>query len=111
MARYRPRVINTNNCSNIFRPTHAAPYEHMFFHSNKRAARALAVGIDIAIDFATLGEYRVIDDAIVIPPAEDAGPSQLWATGIEWSTPERTRATCSLPRARNRDRVMSRVRC
>jgi hypothetical protein len=75
-----------------------------------KTARAIAAGIDIAIDFATLGEYRVVSDAPAKQLAEDAGADGLWATGIEWTTPDRSRATCSLPRARNRDWAMTRVR-
>jgi hypothetical protein len=82
----------------------------MFFTTDNRAGRTVAAGIDIAIDFATLGEYRVVTDAAFSTPVEDAKADDLWATGIEWSAPDRTRATCSLPRARNRDWARSRVR-
>lgn len=81
----------------------------MFFNTETKAGR-VAAGIDIVIDFATLGEYRIVTGANVRPPAEDAKADDLWATGIEWSAPDRTRATCSLPRARNRDWARSRVR-
>lgn len=95
----------------------------MFLTTHTRAGRALAAGIDIAIDFATLGEYRVITTTTaegtsrsvdqrgpVARRAEDGATDHIWATGIEWSSPERTRATCSLPRARNRESARSRVR-
>ncbi|MBI4898847.1 MAG: hypothetical protein HY827_10840 [Actinobacteria bacterium] len=80
------------------------------FLTRGKTGRAIAAGIDIAIDFATLGEYRVVLDAPVTRFAEDAGTESLWATGIEWTTPDRSRATCSLPRARNRDWAKTRIR-
>lgn len=90
----------------------------MFFTSEKntRAGRAIAAGLDIAIDFATLGEYRVVTDTA--PAADSHTPAspqavqdgELWANGIEWSaSPARTRAACSLPRARNRAWARSRI--
>ena len=83
----------------------------MFLSPKKRTGRAIAAGLDIAIDFATLGEYRVITDAA--PAADSHAPAssdELWATEIEWSTaPARTRAACSLPRARNRAWARSRI--
>lgn len=81
----------------------------MFFATDNRAGRAFAAGIDIAIDFATLGEFRVVTDANVDSLADDADPVRDWAAGIEWSAPERTRAACSLPRARNREWARSLV--
>lgn len=81
----------------------------MFFSTDNIAGRAIAAGIDIAIDFATLGEYRVVTDANVSTLAGDAASGHDWAAGIEWSAPERTRAACSLPRARNREWARSRV--
>lgn len=90
----------------------------MFFTSNITAStgRAIAAGLDLAIDFATLGEYRVITDEVsAADPAQPAAPrairrDDLWATEIEWSTaPARTRAACSLPRARNRAWARSRI--
>lgn len=80
------------------------------FLVRSKTGRAIAAGIDIAIDFATLGEYRVVFDAAATQFAEDAGTDGLWATGIEWTTPDRSRAACSLPRARNRDWAKTRVR-
>ncbi|MFY9487295.1 MAG: hypothetical protein WAP35_01170 [Solirubrobacterales bacterium] len=96
----------------------------MFFHTQNKTARAVAAGIDIAIDFATLGEYRVISDEAVTGATVTSAAGQAsteavsqatvsdgdWAFGIEWSSPERTRATCSLPRARNREWASSRIR-
>lgn len=68
----------------------------------------MASGIDIAIDFATLGEYRVVIGAGVASLADDAASGRDWAAGIEWSAPERIRADCSLPRAHNRESARSR---
>lgn len=88
----------------------SAQYERMFFNTDNRGARTVASGIDIAIEFATLGEYRVVTDMTVRPPAGELEFDDLWATGIEWSSAERERATCSLPRARNREWARSRIR-
>ncbi|MFY9265289.1 MAG: hypothetical protein WAO61_07680 [Solirubrobacterales bacterium] len=82
----------------------------MFFTTDNRAARTFAAGLDIAIDFATLGEYRVITGASNPTSTQAGRSSDDWATGIEWSAPERTRAACSLPRARNRAWARSRIR-
>lgn len=81
----------------------------MFFAPDNRVGRAIAAAIDTTIDFATLGEYRVVTDAGVSTLADDAASGRDWAAGIEWSAPERTRAACSLPRARNREWARSRV--
>ncbi len=80
------------------------------FFMRRKAGRAIVAGIDLAIDFATLGEYRVVLDAPTTDTADDAVADGIWATGIEWTTPDRSRATCSLPRARNRDRAKTRIR-
>lgn len=71
--------------------------------------RAIATGVDIVIDFATLGEYRVVtgEGASSLACADTC--DRDWAVGIEWSVPERTRAVCSLPRARDRELARSRV--
>lgn len=103
----------------------------MFFNIENRAVRLAATGIDMVIDFATLGEYRVVldhgavlgsaidgsavdgsslDRGALGRPAEDAVRPELWADGIEWSTPDRTRVNCSMPRARDRDRARARIR-
>lgn len=55
--------------------------------------------LDLAIDFATLGEYRLVTDA----PRRPVARQDFWAKDIEWRQPARTRElTCSLPRARDR---------
>ncbi len=55
--------------------------------------------LDIAIDFATLGEYRLVTDL----PRRPVRSADLWARDIEWTQPARTReVTCSLPRAHDR---------
>lgn len=77
--------------------------------SDNWAGRAIVAGVDLAIDFATLGEYRVVTDANVSTLVDDAASGREWAAGIEWSAPECTRAACSLPRARNREWARSRV--
>lgn len=80
-----------------------------------RASLAIASGFDIAIDFATLGEYRLVTDHVgrehaVASDAAAARAPDSWAAGIEWSSaPERSRAACSLPRARNRAWARSRI--
>lgn len=63
--------------------------------------------LDLVIDFATLGEYRVVTDA----PRRPVRSEDLWARGIEWSAPPRTREIeCRLPRARDRKLARERVR-
>lgn len=77
----------------------------MFFLPENKTAHAIAAGIDLAVDFATLGEYRLVTDRAAPRPK----PRSLWADDVEWSASPRTReATCSLPRAR--DRVFARAR-
>lgn len=63
--------------------------------------------LDLVIDFATLGEYRVVTDA----PRKKVHARDVWATDIEWSSRPRTREIeCSLPRARDRALARERVR-
>jgi len=70
----------------------------MFLTDKNKTVRAIAGGVDFAVDFATLGEYRVLVDAAA-PAARD----DLWARDLEWAAPERSRDfTCTLPRARDR---------
>ena len=76
----------------FFRPTGFAIYEHMFLSLEKRTGRAIAAGLDIAIDFATLGEYRVITDAA--PAADSHAPPHLMSCGPPRSSGRRR------PRAR-----------
>ena len=64
-------------------------------------------GVDRVVDFATLGEYRVVTDA----PARTVAERDVWATDIEWSGTPRSRGVeCSLPRARDRKLARERVR-
>jgi hypothetical protein len=65
--------------------------------------------LDLVIDFATLGEYRVVTDA----PVRTVRDRDVWATDIEWTQRSRQRDTptsCSLPRARERNWAPTRVR-
>lgn len=63
--------------------------------------------LDLVIDFATLGEYRVVTDA----PRRTVRSRDVWATDIEWSSRPRAREIeCSLPRARDRAFARERVR-
>jgi hypothetical protein len=64
-------------------------------------------GLDLAIDFATLGEYRVVTRA----PRRKIRARDVWATGIEWSQrPRQREVECKLPRARDRALARERVR-
>jgi hypothetical protein len=73
-----------------------------------RVNRAFASSVDVVVDFATLGEYRVITESA--PRRVDA--VDIWATDVEWSPAERTRTSsaCSLPRARDRKLARAAVR-
>jgi len=63
--------------------------------------------LDLAIDFATLGEYRVVTDV----PRRTVKARDVWATDIEWSSrPRQREIECSLPRARDRALARERVR-
>lgn len=63
--------------------------------------------LDLVIDFATLGEYRVVTDAPRRPVAE----RDLWAKDIDWSQPARSNEIkCTLPRAHDRKLARQRVR-
>ena len=56
-------------------------------------------GLDLVVDFATLGEYRVVTDS----PRRSVAKQDIWADEIEWTTgPRRRETSCSLPRARDR---------
>lgn len=71
--------------------------------TNNRALK----GLDLVIDFATLGEYRVVTDR----PRRAVAEADLWATDIDWTQPERRREMpCRLPRIRERATSMQRVR-
>jgi len=63
--------------------------------------------LDLVVDFATLGEYRVVTDA----PRKAVRSRDVWATDIEWtSRPRQREVECSLPRARDRALARERVR-
>lgn len=63
--------------------------------------------LDLVIDFATLGEYRVVTDT----PRRSVAEQDIWAKDIDWSQAPRTREiNCSLPRARDRKLARERVR-
>ncbi len=63
--------------------------------------------LDLVIDFATLGEYRVVTDL----PRRPVDQRDIWARDIEWSQGVRSREIeCSLPRARDRKFARERVR-
>ncbi|MBI2691894.1 MAG: hypothetical protein HYX29_08135 [Solirubrobacterales bacterium] len=63
--------------------------------------------LDLVVDFATLGEYRVITDF----PRRKVRSRDIWATDIEWSSrPRQREIECSLPRARDRALARERVR-
>ncbi|MFT4048364.1 MAG: hypothetical protein QM648_00840 [Solirubrobacterales bacterium] len=67
----------------------------------------LIKGLDLVIDFATLGEYRVVTDA----PRRPVAQQDIWARDIDWSQGPRGREIkCSLPRARDRKLARERVR-
>lgn len=72
-------------------------------------ANPVLLGIDRIVDFATLGEYRVVTGTA--PKKVDQ--RDIWAIDIEWdsavSGSARVRPTCSLPRARDRRLARERV--
>ena len=74
------------------------------------ATTPLLKGLDLVVDFATLGEYRVVTE-VERRPVKDG---DVWADDIEWSAPARSRSgsetQCSLPRARERRFARERVR-
>ncbi len=62
--------------------------------------------LDLVIDFATLGEYRVVTDI----PRRPVAMRDIWARDIEWTQGPRSREIeCSLPRARDRKFARERV--
>ncbi|MGH2906894.1 MAG: hypothetical protein ACRDKI_09040 [Solirubrobacterales bacterium] len=72
----------------------------------KPTTKTFYESLDMIIDFATLGEYRVITQSVPRTVAAD----DVWATDIEWSTPsERSRDECRLPRARDRKLARERI--
>jgi hypothetical protein len=101
----------------FFRPTLRTKYEHMFFRTHEKAAamksasdNIFVLGIDRVVDFATLGEYRVVTGSV----EREVESRDIWATDIEWSSASirsgREASTCSLPRARDRKLARDRVR-
>lgn len=66
------------------------------------AANPVLLGIDRIVDFATLGEYRVVTGSA----PKSVEDNDIWAQDLEWdshvSTAARVRPSCSLPRARDR---------
>lgn len=78
-------------------------------------ANYFLLGLDRLVDFATLGEYRVVfgDDTDRVGASADrksVSPDEIWATDIEWSSTARSRGECSLPRARDRKLARQSVR-
>lgn len=81
---------------------------------NKRPEAAskinpMLLGIDRIVDFATLGEYRVVTGAA----PKQVQDSDIWEVDIEWdanvTSAARLRPSCSLPRARDRRLARERV--
>lgn len=76
--------------------------------------------LDLVVDFATLGEYRVVTDAprngdvskrSVRASKRSVRARDIWATDIDWSSrPRQREIECSLPRARDRALARERVR-
>lgn len=74
---------------------------------NVKVNNKIVRGVDFVIDFATLGEYRVVTDN----PRRPVDERNLWARDVEWTSPRRTRALeCSLPRVHNRGAQRLRAR-
>lgn len=69
----------------------------------------MLLGIDRIVDFATLGEYRVVTGSA----PKQVQDRDIWAVDIEWdanvTSAARLRPTCSLPRARDRRLARERV--
>lgn len=87
----------------------------------KTASNNLFVlGVDRVVDFATLGEYRVVTGSHERQVeerniwAQHDWPQNNWAADIDWSSAsaraDRQPSTCSLPRARDRKLARERVR-
>ena len=72
----------------------------------------MLLGLDRVVDFATLGEYRVVTGQ----PLREVRDQDIWATDIEWdsnndwNSAKRERVACALPRARDRKLARDRVR-
>ena len=77
------------------------------FDCKQTLTARLTDAVDLMIDFATLGEYRVVTDS----PRRTVRARDVWATDIEWSSrPRQREIECSLPRARDRALARERVR-
>ncbi len=59
----------------FFRPELDLNYEHMFATRINRAKDALLDGVDLAVEFATLGEYNQPSACKESPNGSCAGPS------------------------------------
>lgn len=68
--------------------------------------------LDLVVDFATLGEYRVIGDCETGARSNAVSADEsLWAADVDWQSAPRTREIeCSLPRARDRARARASIR-
>lgn len=63
--------------------------------------------LDLVIDFATIGEYRIVSS----PPRRELAADDFWANDIEWVQLPRDRdIACRLPRARDRNSAVARIR-
>jgi hypothetical protein len=73
--------------------------------NGKHMNSAITRSLDFVVDFATLGEYRVIGDQI----NDDSAENRLWSSDVEWQPAPRSREVeCHLPRLHNRATTMSR---
>lgn len=72
----------------------------MFFKYKTQSKLRLAQAADVAVEFATLGEYRVVT---AVAEVQESVAEDLWAGDVSWSaTPRRREAPCRLPRAHDR---------
>ena len=68
--------------------------------------------LDLVVDFATLGEYRVIGERDrAVHANADQSEARLWTADVEWQPAPRARAVeCRLPRLHDRAREFSAAR-
>lgn len=67
----------------------------------------LLSALDRGLDFATLGEYRVV----VIAPEQALSERRDWADDVTWTQgPQRRSTPCRLPRAHQRGLTHARLR-
>lgn len=79
----------------------------MHANSYNRPNSRLIQSLDLVVDFATLGEYRVVTDR----PRRRVRTNDMWADAISWTQPQRSRElVCTLPRARDRKLARERIR-